>query len=821
MALPPGLTADAAQQRLERYGPNALPEHAAPSAAGRFFRQFHSPLMYLLLGALVLDAALWLRSRDGVPAEAAAIGIILLLNAGLGAWREGRAERTLRELRRLAVPQVWALRDGRFTLVPASTIVVGDIVRIDPGDRAPADGLVRSGGRPMFDESILTGESFPVEKEGNHRVLAGTLLVRGPAVLEITETGPASALGRLASLLQSIPAEPTPLERRLTVFGRRIAQWVVVLAVGMVLFGVMVGRQPFSDVLTLAVALAVAAVPEGLAAVLSLTLAMGVDRMARRRAVIRRLAAVEALGSVTVIVTDKTGTLTENRLDVAYAELADEERGVRVMAIANEADPGSEAGDPMEVALLRHLADAGVDVGRSRASFTRESHQAFDPRVRYMRVSGRENGRLVTYVKGAPEAVLERCRLSPDERRRVVAAVERSAAQGYRLIALAWGDGEGDAGLHWAGLVALVDPPRPEVADAVRRSQEAGVRVVMVTGDHRETAVTVARMVGIPEGRVLIGAELDEIPAGERPGILRQTMVVARATPEHKLLIVDALKAGGEIVAVTGDGVNDAPALKRADVGIAMGKRGSAVSREAADIILLDDNFASLVAAIEEGRGIYQNIQKFVRFLFSTNLSEVLVVIIGILVAAVAARGEGIGFLLPLTAAQLLWINLVTDGLPALALAVDRNPGVMAHPPRDPATPLLDRRSLRYILTTGVVIGSGALGLAAYGFVGHRLSGPELRTAVFFFLAWSQLACAYPARRIDHSPPPNRWLHAAVLVGALLQGALFASPVTVAALGLEPLPASMWIAVGVAVAAALAMAHTGARRLGSAPPLAS
>jgi len=754
-----GLSSEEARLRLKEYGPNALPEKPPEPLWRKFLRQFQSPLIYILLFALAVDLVLWsLEGAQGLPLESLAISAILLLNAGLGTLQEKRSEDALRRLKALAEPMAWVLRDGEFRHIRSREIVPGDVVRLEAGDRVPADGVLVEAGGVMVDESVLTGESVPVEKGMGEEVYAGTLLVRGRALVEVTRTGPQSAMGRIAGLLAGMVEEKTPLERRLTAFGHRVARWVILLAAALVVLGFLV-EGVSAQVVLFAVALAVAAVPEGLPAVLTLALALGVERMARRKAVVRRLAAVEALGSVTVIATDKTGTLTENRMEVREVVGPDPEGALLAMVLCNDADLDTGAGDPLELGLLRYAAPY-LDVAQVRAKHPRLSERPFDSAWKFMRVTTPKG----SYLKGAPEALIPRLALSPEEKARLLEEAEAHAQRGFRVLALAHGEGEREEGLRFLGFVLLLDPPRPEVPEAVRRVQEAGVRVVMVTGDHPATALAIARQVGIPAEVVATGEEIAELSDEE----LLEVDVFARVRPEDKLRIVAALQKAGEVVAMTGDGVNDAPALKRADVGVAMGLRGSDVSREVADLVLLDDNFATIVAAIEEGRNIYENIQKFIRFLFSTNLSEVLVVAIGMVFAALLNLRDAAGhLLLPLTAAQILWINLVTDGLPALALALDQNPGVLRSPPRPKEAPLLDRISLRFVLITGSVKAGVALTILAVfpGWLGLEAA----RSATFHFMAIGQLFFAYAARHTHLIPLPNPYLHGAVALGILVQ----------------------------------------------------
>jgi Ca2+-transporting ATPase len=653
----------------------------------------------------------------------------------------------------------------------------------------------------MLDESILTGESVPVDKGDGGEAFSGTLLVRGRSYLQVTRTGAASAMGRLAAMLGEIRSGKTPLERRVDVLGRQIARWVLALAALLGMLGIAAeGLARAPEMLVFAVALAVAAVPEGLPAVLTVALALGVERMARHRAVVRRLSAVEALGSVTVIATDKTGTLTENRMEVRSIDTSDSTRALSAVVLANDADLSTGAGDPLDLGLLRYAAARHVDIPALRASHPIVADRPFDSAWKFARVTVRESDGLVSYLKGAPEVILDRSVLTEDERTSWAEKAVACAQEGYRVLALARGHGQTEEQLSLLGLALFWDPPRGEVPDAVRTAQAAGIRVLMITGDHPATALAIARRIGIPGNRVLTGEELDEHQGRSLVDALAEVNVFARVRPEQKLRIVETLQAQGHIVAMTGDGVNDAPALKRSDVGVAMGQRGSDVSREVADLVLLDDNFATIVGAVAEGRGIYENIQKFLRFLFSTNLSEVLLVACGAVLAFLIDLRDARGALmLPLTAAQILWINLLTDGLPALALGFDRTPGVMQQAPRPPSSPLLDRPALRFVVSTGVMKALVALALlGGIPQLGYTLE--VTRATTFHFMAVGQLLLTYPSRHTWMQPLANPYLHAAVLAGMGIQFAASAVPLTSGLLGDAAIPLELW---GVVLGSAL------------------
>lgn len=796
-----GLSSDEAQRRLQQFGTNALPEAQPTAIWRRVLKQLRSPLIGLLLFALLFDLGTWVyEGMSGTPVEAIAILSILLLNAGLGSFQEYRSEQALAQLKAMAAPQAWVLRDGRLQHIPSAHIVPGDLLRVTAGERIPADGRLLEAQGILIDEAVLTGESVPVDKASDERALSGTLVVRGKGLLQVSDTGASSAMGHLAGMLSGIESEKTPLEKRLDAFGMQIARWVGALAVTLIVAGLAAeGLGRFEEMVLFAVALAVAAVPEGMPAVVTLTLALGVQRMARRKAVVRRLSAVEALGSVTVIATDKTGTLTENRMRVH--ELISERRddALQAMVLANDAEPDAAAGDPLEIGLLAFAGEQGIDIHALRANHPRVSQRAFDSAWKFMRatVHGAQGPRSV--LKGAPEVLLDRCHLDPAQRSDWLARAEAAAHDGYRVLALAQGVGEAESGLQLLGLILLWDPARAEVAEAMRIVSEAGVRVIMITGDHPGTARAVARQIGMPHEQVMTGADIDALDTAQLQHAARDVTVFARVSAEHKLRLIEALQANGEIVAMTGDGVNDAPALKRADVGIAMGQRGSDVSREVADLVLLDDNFATIVGAIEEGRGIYENIQKFIRFLFSTNVALVILVLGGAILAYTQNLRETSGMLLlPLTAIQLLWINFIADGPPALALALDRNEGVMLRPPRSPSSPLLDAASLRFVFSTGLIKAVAGLSLLIWlPVLGY--SAAVARSAVFLFEASAQLVFAYPARRIAQVPASNLALDVIVLLSLLLQAATLILPALREALALHPLDLRAMVIVATAV----------------------
>ncbi len=769
--LPLGLTASEARSRLRTFGPNALPEEKRPSFLLRLGRQFQNALLYLLLVALAFDVAAWIyNGAHGAPVEALAILAVLMLNAGLGVAQEYRSERALDELKKLGSPRVWALRDGELSRIDARELVPGDVVRLEPGDRVPADGAAAGAEALSVDESLLTGESLPVDKPDGSELFSGSVVMRGRGDLAVSRTGKESTMGRLAGSLAGIEVGKTPLELRIDELGSKIARYVGALSFLLVVGGVLSqGVSHFPNVVMFAVAFGVAVVPESMPAMMTLALAFGVQRMARRRAVVRRLSAVEALGAVTVIASDKTGTLTSNQIVVEALHAVDEDEALLALALANDAEYGHEAGDPLERALVEYARGRGADVHALRTAYPRVASRPFDSRWKYMRVSVMGQGSEPrSYVKGAVEVVLERSRIDAEARRSWLERAAEQAGAGYKVLGLARGRHDAETELSFLGFVTLWDPPRPEARQAVQAAKDAGITVLMVTGDHPETARAIGERVGIESARVLTGADIEALSPEEIAASIDGVRIFSRMLPEHKLRIVEALQARGDVVAMTGDGLNDAPALKRADVGVAMGERGSEVAREVADVVLLDDNFSTIVAAIEEGRVIYENIMNFIRYTFSSNVALMLLVLGGaagsLMLGLRTADG---GVLLPLTALQVLWINFLGDGPPALALSVDRNPRVMRAPPRARNSTLLDARAVKFILVNGGF--KGAVGLLLLVLLPHFGVGlPATATVVFLYESTAKVLSAYPARKIGPSPQMNLALHASIAAGVLL-----------------------------------------------------
>ncbi len=704
-----GLTAAEAERRRAEVGPNQLPVPRT-SILRLVVRQFHDVLVYVLLAALGLSLVTgWL--EPGPPqwshfVDAIVIAVILFGNASLGVAQEMRAENAIAALQALLAPHARVRREGVEQVVPASELVPGDVVILDTGDRCAADGRLLEANALRVDESSLTGESLPVAKgaeavaaetplaERTSLVFAGTLVTHGSGVVVVTRTGLATESGQIAHLVTTTAEDPTPLQRQLARLGRFLGIAALVAVVVVVALGV-ARSMPWLEVLLVGVALAVSAVPEGLPAVVTVAFALGARAMVEKRALVRRLDALETLGAVSTIATDKTGTLTTNRMTVVAVESDDVEQLAIVVASCNHADL-PDIGDPTELAVLTWAAGQAVD----RQPIDEEEVPFSSERKHMITRHGRRS-----FVKGAPEVLLAR---ADPPRPDLEAAAEAMGARGLRCLAGAVVEGG-----RWRvlGVLGLEDPPRDGVAEAIAQAGGASIRTIMITGDHVATATAIARQVGI-EPRAITGAELDALSPESLRETVRTTSVFARVTPQHKVAICDALQANGEVVAMTGDGVNDAPALKAAHVGLAMGQRGTDVAREAADIVLADDHYATIVSAVREGRRIHDNIRKFVVFLLRANPYE-----IALLLAAMV-----IGWPLPYLPIHLLWINLLTDGLPAMALATTRaDPDIMARPPRNPTESLLAGEEPRLALAVWLNFA------AVFGFFAVRvLSGDDI-----------------------------------------------------------------------------------------------
>ncbi len=762
-----GLSAEEAAARLGRHGPNRLPEAKRRSPVLRFLAHFHNMLIYVLLGSAVITAAL------GHAADTAVILAVVVVNAIIGFIQEGRAERAMSAIRQMLSPRTAVLRDGRRFSVDSAEVVPGDVVLLEAGDRVPADLRLMEAAGLRVEEAVLTGESVPVEKfvhpvaaetslgDRSCMAFSGTLVAGGTGRGVVVATGASTEIGKISRMLSRVETLSTPLIAQMDVFARWLTILILLIAAVLLAYGYFVGHLPFAELFLIVVGLSVAAIPEGLPAVLTITLAVGVQAMARRNAIVRRLPAIETLGSVSVICTDKTGTLTRNEMMVASVATADQVCSIsgdgyapegsirlreadvdpaehrllielaRAAALCNDAalhdhpEGWKVEGDPMEGALHALAGKIMRDGSDPFSEWTRTDTIPFDANARYMATLHHDHaGRAEIHAKGAPERLLSMCAsqrtagggeapLDPNHWNR---EVETIAAQGQRVLALAvqsvpqdrlvLNTADIDGELVLLGLVGLIDPPRGEAIDAVAECHGAGIRAKMITGDHAGTAVAIARQVGLqnPDG-VLTGAEVERMTDAELAAVVVETDVFARTSPEHKLRLVTALQSHGLTVAMTGDGVNDAPALKRADAGVAMGRKGSEAAKEAAEIVLADDNFASIAAAVREGRTVYDNIKKVISWTLPTNAGEAMTIVVALF----------LGLALPITAIQILWVNLVTAITLGLALAFEpTEDATMSRPPRPRNEPLLSGALIWHIVLVSGLFLAAVFGIFTY-----------------------------------------------------------------------------------------------------------
>ncbi len=842
---PQGLTEREAAQRLARYGPNQLAQPQPPSLPVRILGQLKDPMILVLLGA----AALSLLASGGEDwLDGVIILVIVVVNGIISITQEDHAQQALEELRRMSSPQASVLREGRPHRVAATALVPGDVIILEAGDQVPADARIMECSRLQADESAMTGESVPVEKQAVgslpadtplgdrvNMLISGTLITAGRGTALVVATGMDTQMGQIAGLLLASGEGDTPLQRRMGEISKSLS--FLCLAVCAMMFGVgLFQGKGMLDMFLTAVSLAVAAIPEGLPAIVTIVLALGVQRLAGRNAIVKKLPAVETLGCAGVICSDKTGTLTQNRMTVQQVWITPGARRRDAMLagclccdarLAWKAGAPTASGDPTEGALVVAAARDGVDQTRELERWPRVADIPFDSNRKLMTtIHTNPEGGWVALVKGAPDVLLERCVDTPggpltrSDRARVLAANEEMANKALRVIAVARKalsvqpknpePGNVERNLTFLGLFGLMDPPRPEVKAAVAKCHLAGVRPVMITGDHRATAIAVAKELDIarPGDWSVTGAELDFIPQEVLEEDIEKFAVFARVSPEHKMRIVRAWQKRGQVVAMTGDGVNDAPALKAADIGCAMGKTGTDVAKGAADMILTDDNFSTIVSAIEEGRGIYSNIRKAIHYLLSCNIGEIFTIF--------AATLLGFGQM-PLVPVQLLWLNLVTDSLPALALGVEPvEEGVMEEEPRDANAGLFDKKFSFRLAWQGLMV--GGLTLAAYFLGFNRLGSPGMEgaaanTMAFATLTLCQLFHAFNVRSEDRSlfaqgvfsnPAMNRAFLAglamqlSVLLIPPLQGVFSVTAMspaqwcTVLALAAAPIPICEW-----------------------------
>ncbi len=844
-----GLSSTEAKNRLETYGANEFSEHKKPSMFMLFLEQIKSPLIYILIVAAGISIIV------GEYSDSIIIVIVILLNATIGVIQEAKAEKALEELKKMTTPKAIVKRDGIIKEIPSEQVVPGDIIIIDAGRFIPADLRLIETANLKIEESSLTGESVPVDKEahwqaeaeiplGDQRNMAfmSTVSTYGRGVGVVVHTGMKTEIGQIAEMLGSKERQFTPLQLKLAELGKILGIGAVVISAVIFLIGFFQGRDPL-DMFLIAVSLAVAAIPEGLPAIVTIVLALGVQRMIKRRAVVRKLPAVETLGAVSVICSDKTGTLTQNKMTVtkvyvdgAYIPIEtvavntpNEQRFFDAMSLCNDAisTDAEQSGDPTEIALVAAARKVGFDKQELDKKYPRVFEVAFDSERKMMTTVHQQPEGYYCMVKGALESILpltssimyngEKIDFTFAESEKVKAQANAMSDDALRVLALAYKEVKSSADftpeklesdLVLLGLVGMIDPPREEVKASIEECKNAGIRTVMITGDHQKTAFAIAKELGIAteENETMSGSELNTLSENQLFEQVKKVRVFARVSPEHKVKIVKALKKNGEIVSMTGDGVNDAPSLQQADVGVAMGMSGTDVAKGAADIVLTDDNFATIVAAVEEGRNIYQNIKKSILFLLSCNLGEIITLFFAIL----------LGWPAPLTAIHILWVNLITDTLPAISLGLDPDdPDVMKAKPRSIKESIFAHGSGSFTLVNGILIGlitlfafiaglslyTGANSIFSIDF-GHISEGALMhaQTMAFITLSISQLFHALNLRSNQKSIFQvglftNKYLIGSILLGITIQAALVNIPVFNKIFGINVLTPKDWIFV--------------------------
>lgn len=804
-----GLSNEEITHRSQKYGPNELKEETKRSFLSKVIAQFNDFLIIILIVASIISFIV------GEKTDAIVILAIVVINAILGLYQEGRAEKSLEALKKMAAPNAKAIRNGNATIVPANTLVPGDIVLLESGDIVPADLRLIESSNLKIEEASLTGESVPTEKDANivfdHEVALGdrknmaymsTIVTYGRGKGVVVETGHSTEMGNIASMIQTFEDETTPLQKKLNELGKYLGIACIVVCILVFGIGIFQGRD-ILDMFMIAISLAVAAIPEGLPAIVTIVLALGMNRMVKRNAIVKKLLAVETLGCTTVICSDKTGTLTQNEMTVVkvftdnqifdITGIGYEPKGefkidnttqspetsqnlnrllsIGILcndAVLDKTDDGYRIlGDPTEGALVTLAGKGNMSKEEMNNEFPRIEEIPFDS-DRKMMTTVHENyipNKLASFTKGAPDIIISKCNsiyidgkivpFTDKLKEKVLNINSEFSKKALRVLAFAFKeydklpekvDSESiEKDMVFLGLVGMIDPPREEAKEAIKKCNEAGIRAVMITGDYKETAFAIAKELGIAEheDEAIMGKELDGLSDDELKKLVKQKRVYARVSPEHKVKIINGLKANGEIAAMTGDGVNDALALKRADIGVSMGITGTDVAKNTAEVILTDDNFASIVSAVEEGRIIYSNIKKFVFFLLSCNIGEILIITLSIL----------LGLEVPLIPIQLLWLNLVTDSFPALALGMEKGESeIMRIPPRNPDEPILDRGMVNGIIVQSIAIASGTLlayrwGLKTYGI--ENLIIP--RTIAFGTLITAELLRAYSSRSEKHT----------------------------------------------------------------------
>lgn len=839
-----GIEEKDAKERLEHYGPNELKEERKTTPLELFIGQFKSVLVIILILSAIVSY--YISFRKGEPfTDTYVILFIVVMNAILGFVQEYRAEQAVEALKRMVSPQVLVLREGREQSINSKELVPGDIILLEAGNRIPADARLVEVANLQIDEAALTGESTPVTKRlgvlsadisiGDRRnvVFMGTIVTGGRSVAVVTETGMRTEFGKIAGMVQAIDVEEPPLKQRMEKMGRQLGAISVILCIWVFLIGVFVHQFDLDTMFMTSISLAVSAIPEGLPAVLTITLALGVSRMAKQKAIIRKLASVETLGSTTVICSDKTGTLTRNEMtvkritsgnrviditgvgysptgdfvvgDKTLKPLADKDLDLllRIGYLNNDShlqqnsDSWVVFGDPTEGALTVLGAKAGLGEDL-KERYPRVGEFTFESTRKMMStIHSTPDGGKVAYVKGAPEIILERCNniyengderpLTDVDREQILTTTREMAADALRVLAMSFRElpsghedlemDEVESSLTFVGLVGMIDPPRNEVPHAIQTCKKAGIKTVMVTGDHRLTAVAIAKQIGMLEDTsltsVMTGTELEEMDDDDLDKVIEDIKVFARVSPEHKMRIAQSLKRNGHIVAMTGDGVNDAPALKAADIGVAMGIKGTDVTKEASDMVLEDDNFATIVRAVQGGRHIYDNVTKYLRLMLAANFDEFIEITIVTL----------LGLPLPFLPIHILWINLVTDGLPALALSIDpADPDLMKYPPRDPKEGLL-KRFWRFIIFAALVdfVSDFVPFLWTYATTGSEV---QARTVAFTSIVFFEFFLAYQCRSETHHIfalgwkgwTENKMLFVSIIISLAMQLAILYIP---------------------------------------------
>jgi len=857
-----GLSQAQATKRLEKYGPNKLEEPPKPSALARFIGQFSSAPILMLIGAIIILIFLSIFGEEKHWTDAMVIFIVIFINAIMGYIQEANAEKALEALKKLTSQKVKVIRDGELKVIDVQDVVPGEILSLEEGDKVPSDGRIIEDIALEVDESSLTGESVPVLKQLKviddpktpladqvNMVFMGTIVTRGKGLAVVTSTGMDTEMGKIAGEITE--EEPTPLQKKLDKLGKQISMMAILAVVVLIIIDQLVMPGELFQSFLLAVSLAVAIIPEGLPIVMLVTLAIGMQIMAKKNAIIRKLPAIEALGSTTVICTDKTGTLTRNEMTVKemwiggrYLKVTGDgyrptgnitrngkviaptapamDQALRTMVLCNNSNLMSKdgqwsvVGDPTEGALLVVAGKVGVSPQAMFQKMPRSGEKVFDPRRKMMTTIHAVSGKLMAFIKGAPEVLLdlatstydgnEVVKLTHEMRQRISDTNKAFAKKTYRVLALGFKPLEGnedmgshdfERGLTFIGMVGIIDPVREDARTAIADAQKAGIKLVMITGDQRETAEAVAKALDLSDkGRVMTGVELESISDKRLKKVVKDISVFARVSPEHKTRIVVALKSMGEIVAMTGDGVNDAPALNKADIGISMGMTGTDVAREASDMVLTDDNFKSIVSAVEEGRRTFDNIRKFIRYQLSTNVGALLLLYIATM---------GIPEVIAMYPVQLLWVNIMMDGPPAVALGLEpMNPNLMKRPPRPPKESVLSRRIMNGLIFNGIVMGIAAVILFYWAL--NIYDGPDkvahAQTLTFTAFVLFQMFNVFNCRSLHRSAfsiplHKNRFLAMAVGASVLLQLAVVYAPPFQFLFKTVPLGWMDWVLIGI------------------------